>query len=49
MNDLYEHLTANGVGISIRRGVLRMSVAVYNNADDIDRVLELSRDWVNGR
>jgi cysteine desulfurase/selenocysteine lyase len=48
MNDLYEHLTANGVGISIRRGVLRMSVAVYNNTDDIDRVLELSRDWVNG-
>jgi len=49
MNELYEHLTRNRVGISIRRGVLRMSVAVYNNTEDIDRVLKLSREWVDAR
>jgi len=49
MNTLYEYLTENGVGISIRRGVLRMSVAVYNNTEDIDRVLELSREWMDDR
>ena len=49
MNELYEHLTRNRVGISIRRGVLRMSVAVYNNTEDIDRVLKLSREWMDAR
>lgn len=49
MNQLYDFLTTNGVGISIRRGVLRMSVAVYNNASDIDRVLDLAREWKHGR
>lgn len=47
MNDLYEHLTRNGVRLSIRRGVLRMSIGVYNNEDDIDRVISLSRDWLD--
>jgi len=45
MNDLYAQLTHNGVRLSIRRGVLRMSIGVYNNEEDIDRVIELSRDW----
>jgi len=49
MNHLYEHLTRNGVNLSIRRGVLRMSVAVYNNAEDIDGVLALSQEWVTNR
>jgi len=49
MNQLYEHLIQNRVGISIRRGVLRMSVALYNNTEDIDRVLELSRTWLENR
>jgi len=49
MNDLYEHLTRRGVNLSIRRGVLRMSVALYNNAEDIDRVLALSEEWVENR
>ena len=47
MNQLHQHLTDNGVHLSIRRGVLRMSVGLYNNEEDIDRVLALSRDWVN--
>lgn len=46
MNRLYQHLTGNGVNLSIRRGVLRMSVAVYNNLQDIERVLELTRAWM---
>jgi len=49
MNALYEHLREHGVRLSIRKGVLRMSVAVYNDEPDIDRVLELARKWVHGR
>lgn len=49
MNDLYEHLTRNGVTLSIRRGVLRMSVALYNNNADIQRVLTLAGRWVENR
>jgi len=47
MNDLFHHLTRNRVRLSIRRGVLRMSLGLYNNQDDVDRVLELTRDWVD--
>ena len=43
LNDLYRHLTENGVRLSIRTGVLRLSVGVYNDDGDIDRVLELAR------
>jgi cysteine desulfurase/selenocysteine lyase len=49
MNQLHEHLTQNGVHLSIRRGVLRMSVGLYNDEEDIDRVLALCRDWVRDR
>ncbi len=45
MNELHGHLTEGGVHLSIRRGVLRMSVAVYNNDEDVDRVIELAREW----
>jgi selenocysteine lyase/cysteine desulfurase len=46
MNDLHAHLTAGGVHLSIRWGVLRMSLGVYNNEEDVDRVVELAREWV---
>lgn len=49
MNDLHEHLTRNGVKLSIRRGVLRMSIGLYNNETDIDRVVDLCREWVRNR
>ena len=42
---LYEHLTGNGVVLSVRRGVLRFSVHLYNTEDDVDRVLSLVRGW----
>jgi cysteine desulfurase/selenocysteine lyase len=46
MNRLYEHFTRHGVRHSIRRGVLRMSVGLYNSLDDVDRVVELARAWL---
>jgi cysteine desulfurase/selenocysteine lyase len=49
MNDLFQHLTENDVLLSIRRGVLRMSLGIYNNEDDVDRVVELCGEWVKGR
>lgn len=45
-NRLYEHLVANRVKLSIRRGMLRFSFHVYNNMDDVARVLELSRGYL---
>lgn len=45
MNDLYRHLTERGVRLSVRKGVLRMSVGVYNDAADIEGVLAAVRDW----
>ncbi len=46
MNELYDHLTRNGVRLSIRRGVLRMSLGIYNNDADVDRVVALTREWI---
>ena len=40
MNDLYQHLTANGVHLSIRK---------YNDVSDVDRTLELVRSWAKTR
>ena len=47
-NRLYEHLIANRVKLSIRRGMLRFSMHVYNNMDDVERVLGLSREFLRG-
>jgi cysteine desulfurase/selenocysteine lyase len=48
MNDLHAFLTGNGVRLSIRKGVLRMSVGVYNTAQDMDRVIKLCGEWREG-
>jgi selenocysteine lyase/cysteine desulfurase len=45
-NRLYQHLVANRVKLSIRRGMLRFSLHVYNNMDDVERVLSLTRDFL---
>jgi selenocysteine lyase/cysteine desulfurase len=45
MSRLYDHLTDNGVKLSVRRGVLRFSLHFYNNEEDVDRVIELAREW----
>jgi cysteine desulfurase/selenocysteine lyase len=47
-NQLYAYLHDHGVRLSIRRGVLRFSLHVYNTQDDINRVLELTREGVRG-
>ena len=46
MNKLYAHLSANKVKLSMRRGVLRFSFHVYNNMDDVERVLELAKEAI---
>ena len=38
-NELYGHLSANRVKLSIRRGTLRFSLHVYNSMEDVERVL----------
>jgi cysteine desulfurase/selenocysteine lyase len=43
---LYEHLVENRVKLSIRRGTLRFAFHLYNNRDDVARVLELSRTFL---
>ncbi|WP_423928745.1 aminotransferase class V-fold PLP-dependent enzyme [Candidatus Palauibacter sp.] len=47
MNSLYEHLTAAGIRLAIRTGMLRFSIGVYNDQGDIDRVVEATREWCN--
>ena len=46
MNSLHDFLIENGVKLAIRRGILRFSLHVYNNTDDVDRVLSLTKDWL---
>lgn len=43
---LYEHLVANRVQLSMRRGMLRFSLHVYNNMEDVGRVLDLTREFL---
>ena len=45
-NRLYEHLSANRVKLSIRRGTLRFSLHVYNTMEDVERVLDLTRQFL---
>ncbi len=45
-NQLYAYLHEHAVRLSIRRGVLRFSLHVYNTQDDVKRVLELTRQGV---
>lgn len=46
MNSLHDYLLENNVRLAVRRGVLRFSLHVYNNTDDVDRVLQLAREWL---
>lgn len=46
MQSLHDHLVANGVKFSIRRGVLRFSLHLYNTMQDVERVLGLAREWL---
>jgi selenocysteine lyase/cysteine desulfurase len=46
LSGLYQYLTANGVRLTVRRDLLRFSFHLYNNDDDVDRVVALCRDWL---
>lgn len=45
MQSLYDHLVANGVNLSIRRGALRFALHLYNRPEDVARVLALAGEW----
>jgi len=45
MSRFCDHLTDNRVKLSVRRGVLRFSLHLYNNEEDVDRVVELAGEW----
>ena len=45
LSSLYRHWFENGVRLSIRRGLLRLSLHAYNDASDIARTLALAKDW----
>jgi cysteine desulfurase / selenocysteine lyase len=45
MQSLHDYLSAQGVKFSIRRGVLRFSLHLYNTERDVDRVLALAAEW----
>lgn len=42
---LHAHLVANGVKLTIRRGLLRFSFHAYNDETDVDRIVELASAW----
>ena len=48
-NRLYAHLVENRVKLSIRRGMLRFSLHVYNNMEDVERVLDLTRTFLRSQ
>ena len=45
MQSLHDHLTVSGIRLAIRSGALRLSVGVYNNEEDVERVAEAAREW----
>ena len=45
MNSLSEYLLAHGVRFAIRRGVLRFSLHVYNDVEDVDALIGLVEEW----
>jgi selenocysteine lyase/cysteine desulfurase len=46
MQSLYDALAAEGIRLTIRRGILRVSMHLYNNADDVDSLLDVARRWM---
>lgn len=42
---LYQHLLDHHVKLSMRRGVMRFSFHVYNSLADVEKVIEITRDF----
>jgi cysteine desulfurase/selenocysteine lyase len=45
-NRWYKYLVENRVKLSIRRGMLRFSLHLYNNREDVERVLGLTKQFL---
>ena len=46
MQSLYDYLVDRDVKLSIRRGVLRFSLHLYNTSSDVERVIGLAKEWL---
>ncbi|MER9481967.1 aminotransferase class V-fold PLP-dependent enzyme [Mesorhizobium sp. M0494] len=46
IQSLHDYLLDNRVIVSIRRGMLRFSLHLYNTADEVDRVVDLAKLWL---
>ena len=49
LTDLYQHWHEHGVRLSVRRGLLRLSLHAYNTPGEMERVIELARNWQRSR
>jgi cysteine desulfurase/selenocysteine lyase len=45
IDDLHRHLADNAVRLTIRRGLLRFSLHLYNDESEVERAVELCRNW----
>ncbi|RWG09646.1 MAG: aminotransferase class V-fold PLP-dependent enzyme [Mesorhizobium sp.] len=46
IHSLHEHLLENQVIVSIRRGMLRFSLHLYNTVDEVDQVIAVTKNWL---
>ena len=49
MLEFYSYLVRNKVKLTIRRGMLRMSLHAYNNQADVDAVVAMAQTWSKQR
>lgn len=47
IQSLHDYLSKNQVIVSIRRGLLRFSLHVYNTEEEVDRVIDLTKRWLS--
>jgi cysteine desulfurase/selenocysteine lyase len=45
MRSLYQAFTENGARLIVRRGILRLSCHFYNNAEDVDKIVDIAGHW----
>lgn len=46
---LYRHLGENDVFLTVRRGMLRFGLHIYNDESDVEKVLDLVKQWRSAR
>lgn len=46
IQSLHDWLSESQVMVSMRRGMLRFSLHVYNTTDEVDRVVDLTKGWL---